>query len=119
MTKDQARIKQAGSDGNGSTTPAKKRRSFPIVSLEDALKIADAIRTKNSGNPLETALVAKAVSIAHMTAKFFYHSSAARDYGITVGTRDSETIQLTDLGRAIVYADSADVQREQKKEALF
>jgi nucleoside 2-deoxyribosyltransferase len=120
MAKKSAHIKQLGNDDNDSTKPGKKpRRSFPIVNLEDALKIAEAVRTKNSGNPLETALVAKAVGIAHMTAKFFYHSSAARDYGITVGTRDTATIELTELGRAIVYADNAEVQREKKIEAFF
>src|SRR5438552_2353776 len=115
MTKKSAQIRQLGNDDNGSPKPGKKvRRSFPIVSLEDALKIAEAIKTKNSGNPLESALVAKACDIAHMTNKFFYHSSAARDYGLTVGTRDTPTIELTELGRAIVYAENADVQREKK-----
>src|SRR5579862_8996565 len=120
MAEKSLRIKQLGDDQNGSTKPGKKtRRSYPIVSLEDALKIAVAIKTKNSGNPLESVLVATACGIAHKTSKFFYHSSAARDYGLTVGTRETPTIELTELGRAIVYADSAEVQREKEIEAFF
>jgi len=54
-----------------------------------------------------------------MTSKFFYVTSAARDYGLTVGTRDTATIALADLGRAIVYADNAEIQRTKKVEAFF
>jgi hypothetical protein len=97
----------------------KPRRAYPIVTLEDSLKIPAAIRSKNSGNPLESNLVAKACGMTQMTAKFFYHTSAARDYGLTIGTRDTATIELTDLGRAIVYADNADIQRQKKIEAFF
>ncbi len=97
----------------------KPRRAFPIVTLEDALKIPAAIRAKNSGNPLESELVAKACGIAQMTNKFFYVTTAARDYGLTVGTRDTATIELADLGRAIVYADNPEIQRQKKIEAFF
>jgi hypothetical protein len=120
MRKALADGRQSDRDTNGAAKKEKKlRRSYPIVKLEDALKIAEAVKTKNSGNPLDTALVAQAVGITRMTAKFFYHSSAARDYGLTTGTRDSETIELTDLGRAIVYADSAETQRQKRIEAFF
>jgi nucleoside 2-deoxyribosyltransferase len=116
-----AATKQERGNGEDSTpkTGKKPRRSFPIATLEDALKIPLAIKTKNSGNPLESKLVAKACGIAHMTNKFFYHSSAARDYGLTVGTRDTPSIELTELGRAVVYADNADIQRQKKIEAFF
>jgi hypothetical protein len=57
--------------------------------------------------------------MAHMTNKFFYVTTAARDYGLTVGTRDTTNIELTDLGRAIVYADNPDTQRQKKIEAFF
>ena len=111
--------KRSNSEDGTPKTGKRPRRSFPIVTLEDALKIPLAIKTKNSGNPLESKLVAKACGIAHMTNKFFYHSSAARDYGLTVGTRDSPTIELTELGRAVVYADNADKQRQKEIEAFF
>ncbi len=95
------------------------RRSFPLITLEDAIRIPLAIKAKNNGQPLDSKLVAKACGIAHMTSKFFYHSTAARDYGLTVGTRDTATIGLTELGRSIVYADNAELEREKKVEAFF
>src|SRR5947209_8509853 len=120
MTKKATAEQKRDSGENGTGKKGKKpRRSFPIVSLEDALKIPAAVRAKNSGNPLESKLVAKACGMAHMTNRFFYVTTAARDYGLTVGTRDTATIALTDLGRAIVYADNADIQRQKMIEAFF
>lgn len=95
------------------------RRAFPNVTLEDALKIPSAIKTNNNGHPWETPLVAKSCGIAHMTNKFFYLSSGARDYGLTIGTRDTPKIELTELGREIVYADDPAVEREKKIESFF
>lgn len=37
---------------------------------------------------------------------FFYLTAASRDYGITIGTRDTAKIELTDLGRTLVYPKS-------------
>lgn len=64
-------------------------------------------------------LVAKACDVAHKTNKFFYHSTAARDYGLTIGTRDTPKIELTDLGREIVFAGNPNVEQQKKIEAFF
>ncbi len=106
---------------NGSKTQKgkKPRRSFPIVTLEEALKIPQAIKAKNNGHPWESELVAQACGMTHKTNKFFYHSTAARDYGLTVGTRDTPSMELTELGKAIVYADNPDLERQKKIEAFF
>jgi hypothetical protein len=100
-------------------TIKKGRRTFPSVTLEEALKVAMAIKLKNNGNPLESKLVAQACGIAHKASRFFYHSAAARDYGLTIGTRETETIGLTELGKAIVYADNSELEKEKKIEAFF
>jgi hypothetical protein len=111
--------KNAVLNENGTLKKGKKpRRSYPIETLEEALKIPQAIKAKNNGHPWESKLVAKACGMA-MTNKFFYYSTAARDYGLTVGTRDTETIELTELGRAIVYADDPNLERDKKIEAFF
>jgi hypothetical protein len=34
---------------------------------------------------------------------YFYLTAACRDYGITIGTHESPKIELTALGRIIVY----------------
>ena len=96
----------------------KARRIFPTVSLEDALKIPLAIKTKNNGRPWESELVAKACDMSHSSAKFFYHTSAAQDYGLTIGTREAANIAITELGNAIVYAENAELEKEKKIEAF-
>src|SRR5439155_19942560 len=53
------------------------------------------------------------------SAKFFYLTTASRDYGLTTGTRETPKIELTGLGRDIVYAGSPDLEREKKIEAFF
>jgi nucleoside 2-deoxyribosyltransferase len=97
----------------------KPQRSFPVVTLEEALKIPQAIRQQNNGHPWDTNLVARACGLSRQNPKFFYLTSASRDYGLTTGTRYVPKIELTDLGRQIVYAGTADDERQKKIEALF
>lgn len=50
---------------------------------------------------------------------YFYLTAASRDFGFTVGTRDTEKITLTDLGRDLVYAPNPDTERELKVRAFL
>lgn len=95
------------------------KRSFPSVSLEDALKVAQVIRLKNNGHPWGTDLVASACEMTQKTVRFFYLAAAARDYGLTTGSRDTAQISLTDFGRALLFAPSAEIEREKKIESFF
>jgi nucleoside 2-deoxyribosyltransferase len=97
----------------------KSKRAFPNATLEEALKVAQAIKLKNQGHPLDTNLVATAYGTARKTTKFFYVTAAARDYGLTVGTRETSQISLTELGRSLLYASSHELEREKKIEAFF
>lgn len=47
-------------------------------------------------------------------SNYFYLTAACRDYGLTIGTRDTAKIELTELGRNLVYPKSP----EQLAEAL-
>jgi hypothetical protein len=78
-----------------------------------------AIRQKNGGNPMPTELVALACDTTHKGDKFFYLASAAQNYGLSVGSRTSQQIELTSLGRAIVYATTPTEEEEKKIEAFF
>lgn len=86
--------------------PRKSPRPFPSVSLEEALKIPQLIKANNGGKPWPPAEVAKALGSTAKSNKMWYVSSSARDYGLTIGTRDTEKIELTELGRELVYASS-------------
>ncbi len=82
---------------------AKADRPFPRVSLEEALRVPVAMKEKNAGNPWSPEDIAKVLKVGAKGGQFFYLTAGARDYGLTVGTRDTDRIALTDLGRSAVY----------------
>lgn len=99
---------------------ARKSRPYPPKSLEDALAIPRAIREQNNGNPWDTNDVAQAaLGVKKNNNKFFYTTAAARDYGLTVGTRDTEKIELAPLGRDIFFAPDEATKRAKMLEAFF
>jgi hypothetical protein len=92
--------------------------TFPRETLEQALKIPTAIKQLHGGNPWEPEEIRKAIS-ASSGNLYFYLTAASRDYGLTIGTRDTETISLTDLGRDLVYAGNPDAEAELKMRAFL
>ncbi len=81
-------------------------RPFPRRTLEQALRVPTAIKEKNGGNPWESSEVAKALGIGGSGGNFFYITAASQAYGLTLGTRETAEISITDLGRQVVYPDS-------------
>lgn len=51
--------------------------------------------------------------------RFFYLTAGARDYGLTTGTRDTEKISLTELGRLAVYPATPAEALEAKRKAFL
>lgn len=98
---------------------AKQKRPFPIVPLEEAITIAQKIKELNGGNPWPPADIAKALDKSPKTNPFFYLAAGSRDYGLTEGTRDTEKISLTELGRKFVYAGNSDEERLALQAAFF
>jgi hypothetical protein len=99
------------------TTPNKAKRTFPQFSIEECRRIADAIKSFNAGNPWAPKDVASALEMG-MANNFFYLTAGSRDYKITTGTRDTEKIELTDLGRRLVYPKSPQEESEAIQEAF-
>ncbi len=112
-----AKSKPAASDG-AKGDKKKLKWSFPRVTLEQALRIPIAIKDLNGGNPWEPEEIRKAIS-ASTGNSYFYLTAGSRDYGLTVGTRDTEKISLADLGRDIVYAGNPTVEGELKMRAFL
>lgn len=81
------------------------KRSFPRFSIEECRKIADALKTFNAGNPWSPRELAKSANTGVGTS-YFNLTASSRDYGFTVGTREASKIELTDLGRRLVYPKS-------------
>jgi hypothetical protein len=96
-----------------------KNRPYPQKTLEDALAVPKVIRELNNGNPWGTDQVAKALKVSRQAEKFFYLAAAARDYGLTTGSRDTDQIELAELGKHIVLAKDEDTRRQKKIDAFF
>lgn len=100
-----------------STSRTKAKRTFPQFTIEECRKIADAIKQYNAGNPWAPKDTASALNMG-MTNKFFYLTAGSRDYNLTIGTRDSDKIELSDLGRKLVYPKSPQEESEAIQEAF-
>jgi hypothetical protein len=113
--------------GSGAmATTGKARRKaprirwpFPRATLEEALKIRYGIKEYNGGNPWEPDELRKAIGAGTGGNAYFYLTAAARDYGLTVGTKSAEKIALADLGREIIYAPNPDAENILKLKAFL
>jgi hypothetical protein len=98
---------------------ASKTRPFPRRTLEQALRVPRTLRDKNGGQPWATTEVAKAMSLGAKSGNFFYLTSAAKQYGLTEGTSQTNEIALTELGRRAVYPSSAEEERSALRDAFL
>jgi hypothetical protein len=98
---------------------AKPRRPYPVVTISEALEVAKKIKELNGGNAWATEEVAKALRMGAKALPFFYLTAGSRDFGLTVGSRDTDKIELSDLGREIVYAPNPEVEHAKKVEAFY
>ena len=69
----------------------------PLFSLEDALRIPQAIRQELAGQATVPMMVAKACNISPTSSQWRYLSSAAVAYGLTTGAYNAKEIGLTPL----------------------
>lgn len=108
-------IKKVGKKNTKTPRPV---RTYPIITVERSLVIAQKLKEKNGGNPWSPNDVKEAINIKD-TNKFFYYTQASRDFGFTTGTRDAKEIGLTEFGRSTVYAPDIEVERKRKIEAFL
>src|SRR5580698_6518754 len=97
---------------------SKAGRTYPRVTLQEALRISTALKDKNAGNPWAPEDIASAAGIGKKTGKFFYLTAGARDYGLTEGTSASQKISLTELGKAVAYPASPESEIAAKTQAF-
>lgn len=100
------RAVRATTNGSVASNVKRIKWTFPHYSVEEARKIPDVIKQLNMGNPWAPKEISQALGLGGGN-NFFYLSTASRDYGFTVGTRDTSKIELTELGRSLVYPKSA------------
>jgi len=98
---------------------ARVRWPLPRATLEEALKIAYAIKEHNGGNPWGPDEIRKAIGVGTGGNAYYYLTAASRDYGLTTGTKHAEKIALTDLGRDLVYAPNPEDEKALKVRAFL
>ena len=111
-------IKAKNTSRKTKKTSAKPFRPYPKVLLSRAIELAQTIKI-NGGHPWPPSDVANAMGVGGKTTDFYYLTAAARDFGLTTGSRDTETIALTDLGRELVYAPNPTTEEAKKSEAFL
>jgi hypothetical protein len=104
-----------------NTKPEVRRspRSFPAVTLEEALRIPTVIKVNNGGNSWSPEEVAQAVGWSAKRTEFFYLAGGSAAYGLTSGGWKAPKIELTALGREIVYPGDPMTERTKKLEAFL
>lgn len=114
-----AKTKKLTSEKMTAEKKARVRWSFPRATLEQALKIAYAIKDHNGGNPWEPDEIRKAIGAGTGGNAYFYLTAASRDYGLTIGASTAEKIALADLGRDLVYAPNQEDEQALKRRAFL
>lgn len=103
-------------------TPAKKKakpkKNFPQSSIEESKKVLDVIKEFNAGNPWSPTEVAKALGMGKGN-NFFYLTASSRDYGLTIGTRDTPKIEIDEIGKKLAYPKTPDEEYEATKQAFL
>lgn len=94
-------------------------RRFPRKTLEQALRVPQALKQHNNGNPWSTEEVAKALKVGPKSGNFFYITASAKDYGLTDGTRETAEIKLAPLGRQAVYPNTPQEAEEARVKAFL
>ncbi len=106
-------------DEGKSKRVSRPPKPFPNYTLEEALKVPQAISKNNAGNPWGSDQIATAVSMSAKSSVFYYYTTASRDYGMTTGTSRGKVIELTSLGRKIVYPETPDQEVSMLQQAFF
>lgn len=97
---------------------ARPQKTFPSYTLEEALKIPQAIAKNNAGNPWGSEQIADALTMGPKSSSYYYYTTASRDYGMTTGTSRGKIIELTSLGRKIAFPETPEQEAISLKNAF-
>jgi len=113
-TKGKAKKRKKGAKGKKSRAASAQAQpwTFPKVTLERAIELAQVIEEKNAGNPIRAEHLAPMLGFRKaLDWRFTDILRSANQYGITEGTGITATVSLTHIGRDIV-APSSPLQRQ-------
>lgn len=96
-----------------------KQADVPSASLDEALRIPQAIFDHYAGKPTSPLHVAKALNIDPKGSQIRLLSGAGIAFGLIEGGAQAATISVTDLARAILRPTTEEADREAKREAVL
>jgi len=112
-------------DSNHDAAAPKKTRAkspdrpFPRVTLEQALRVPQALKDKNAGNAWATEDVATVLGVGPRSGRLYYLTAGSRDFGLTLGTRETPKIELMPLGRQAMYPSTPQERTDALQKAFF
>jgi predicted nucleotide-binding protein len=110
---------------NGATPSASPKRSYlkqsdvPMTTLDDALRVPQAILDHYAGKPSSPLHVAKALSIDPGGSQFKLITGAAIAFGLIDGGAQAAAIGVTDLARRILRPKAEHEDLVAKREAVL
>ena len=94
--------------------------TFPKNSLEEAVRVAQALEEKYAGNPTPASELAKALGFNRVEDwRFLDLLRSANQYSLVSGTGAKARVSLTDIGSAVVAPASPDQRRNALREAFM
>lgn len=96
-----------------------KQSDVPLMSLDEALRIPQAILDHYAGKPTSPLHVGKALNIDPKGAQLKFLSGAAIAYGLIEGGAQAATISLTDLAKRILRPKKEGTDLIAKREAVL
>lgn len=96
-----------------------KQTDVPIASLDDALRIPQAIFDHYAGKPTAPFNIAKALNVDPKGSQLRVLSGAAIAFGLIEGGAQASVISVTDLARRIIRPKIEDEDIEAKREAVL
>lgn len=105
----------AAADDAGST----KVWVFPRHTLEESIKVPQALEEKNAGKPIGASELVKWVGFRKSNdPRFLKLLKSANDYGLVTGSGATATVEMDKIGSDLVAPSSAD-QRQKALLAAF
>jgi len=97
----------------------KKRRNYPLHSLEEALVVPQKIQDEMGGKPFKRLLLAEALGIKPSSSNFRDLLSSSFKYGLTDGTEKANEISLTPIGSSATHAADASTRMGARRKAAM
>ena len=92
----------------GAKTAPKTVWTFPTHTLEEAIKVPQAIEEQNAGNPMKADMLCRALAFRLPNDwRFLALLKSANQYGLVLGSGQTATVSLETLGQDVVAPGSA------------